>query len=218
MITEKEDIGDSRSSKARNHLTMVSEQPPILVELANNPCLKRVVLEYHKLANKPNLADEYDLNRLVEIYEMAQNEELLEIWIDKVDSGNDLDVLALLQSEKTLSLEEFLIEVENLPHQVTAEEFRELAERLYRSNSLDSMIEKRISFAHNERLRYQPIWNNNLVHIFVKSWLPGQEAPRHEHGDNLNVIYVYQGEMISCPILRLCRLYLYIAFIFLFER
>jgi predicted metal-dependent enzyme (double-stranded beta helix superfamily) len=163
------------------------EEPKNLEEaLLKLPGFRKLIQEYYDLATSKELS-EADAERLSEIFELAQYDELLDEWIAKIDEA--IEIVEQLKP-KQLSIEEFISEVERIPSQeMTLEKFKELAERLHLS---DKFLNKHIHFKDNTYHR-QLIFQTSFGCVYVIAWKPGQSTTIHLHCNDLSVIRVCQG-------------------------
>lgn len=161
-------------------------------DLAQEPGLLKLTIEYCKLATKPKLSSA-DAERMAEIYKLAEYDEQLDYWIARIDENIEPMLVALLQQEKeSLSLEEFIYEIRNASSQeMSLEEFKKLAQNVYLS---DSLVNKYISFQNYSYCR-QSICQTSFGDIFVISWKPGQSSSIHLHENEFSVIRVYKGTL-----------------------
>jgi predicted metal-dependent enzyme (double-stranded beta helix superfamily) len=154
--------------------------------LSTLPGLHKLVQEYYNLATSKELS-ETDAERLSEIFELAQYDELLDEWIGKVDEA--IEIVEPLKP-KQLSIEEFISEMERIPSQeMTLERFKELAEQLYLS---ERFLNKHIHFKDDSYHR-QLIFQTSFGCVYVIAWKPGQSTTIHLHCNDLSVIRVCQG-------------------------
>lgn len=200
MIIRKnrsDNIGKSEIDRDR-HLRLVLDEagldeadwavlPP---ELTEQPGLLKLVQEYCELANKPELT-EADTERMAEIYDLAEYDELLNHWLNKIDDSVE-PILVALRQQKGLSLEDFIYNLGRIPSQdMTIEKFKALAKKVRLSTRL---VNEHIHFQERDYCRV-PICQTSFGAIFVIGWKPEQSSEVHRHANDLSVIRVYQGTL-----------------------
>jgi predicted metal-dependent enzyme (double-stranded beta helix superfamily) len=189
---------DKLAIQQTKRLSLVSHKPHLNetvqavlpLDIKEQPELFRLVYEYCELAYKPELT-RLDTERIGEIYELAEYDEVLEDWINKVDSSVDPIFIAMRQQER-ISLQDFFSEIEAIRSQdMTVEKFKILAEKLHLN---DCLVKKHVHFQDRDYCR-QLICHTSHCSIFIISWKPNQRTQAHSHANDLGVIRVYEGTL-----------------------
>ena len=158
------------------------------LEFREEPELYKLVSNYAELAYKPVLS-EIDLDRISEIYGLAEFDECLDDWIKKIDDGVDPFFLKIRQHE-SISLLDFIAEVRSFhAREMTVDRFQFLAKRL---KFTDNFLSSYTHFRYKEYSR-QLICQTPHCAVFLICWKPGQYSQPHLHANDLTVIKVYRG-------------------------
>ncbi|WP_404790323.1 hypothetical protein [Altericista sp. CCNU0014] len=189
---------DKKNVQSTKLLSLVSNklhlnetlQKVLPLELQEQPELYRLVIEYCELTYKSQLT-EIDLERVNEIYELAEYDEVLDRWISKIDDSVDPIVFAIRQQER-ISLLDFITEMRCIDSQyMTLEKFKSLAEKLELNNYF---INKYVHFQDRD-YTCQLVCQTSNCSITVISWKTNQRTQAHFNASDLSVIYVYQGTL-----------------------
>jgi predicted metal-dependent enzyme (double-stranded beta helix superfamily) len=159
-------------------------------DLIEQPELYRLVHEYCELAYKPALT-QLDIERVSEIYGLAEYDGDLNFWIDKIDNSIDPLFVAIRQKER-ISLQDFIAEMNSVnSRELTIDKFKGLTQKLHFT---DCFLSKYICFQKKEYSR-QLICQTSNCAIFTICWKPNQLSQAHLHTNDLTVIRVYDGTL-----------------------
>lgn len=156
----------------------------------------QLVKQYCHLATLPDLSSE-DAENIAAISELGIYDSSLNYWLSQADKliDSQLDLGNVPNYDwlvSSLSIHNLAYKLMQIPsHQVKFEDFQKL---INKTNLQPSFLKPYQSFAPNHFSRQAIFQAKNLI-IYMIGWQPGHYTDIHHHGQSLDAIRVYQGEM-----------------------
>ncbi|NEN99465.1 MAG: hypothetical protein F6K50_29480 [Moorea sp. SIO3I7] len=158
--------------------------------------LAKLVTEYCRLVTQPELSSQ-DAQSITEILSYSRYDQELNYWLCQADQLIDyqLSTGAIPDYDlvvSSLSIKNLAYNLTRVPsHQVTFETFKELVTQ---TKLKHRFLDQYISFDEQHFSR-KAIFQTTALTIYMIGWRPGQGSTAHHHGQSLDAIFVYKGEM-----------------------
>ena len=161
--------------------------------------ISQLVKQYCHLATLPELSSE-ETENIAAISELGIYDSSLNYWLSQADQLIDYQLgLGTIPNYdwlvSSLSIHNLAYKLMQVPsHQVKFEDFKKLIDK----TKLQPEFLKPYKSFNPKHFSRQAIFQTTNLTIYMIGWQPGQCTDIHHHGQSLDAIRVYQGEMTHC--------------------